>query len=353
MLYREVDGQIDLSVLLNSLLIGIKIGCDLSNMHGFFNTYERRMGRSLPAKERPLTMKRKIGFGTWCFIFDPYDKNPVPFIEVLDKAQELEFDGISLSGEYAGIDEFASKRDRKRLVHMLEARQLGVAEYDANLRDLNPLFQPDTYLARFNNVVQFMADCGFNTVRVDTRAKPVYLVPNDYKRCWKTIVDVFKKASRTAAREKIKLALEFEPGFIFNSASEVLKLYDDVGEENFTLEFDPSHANLMTNYGTMQPGKKEILRGGIVEMIRRMNGKIGMVHLIDNDGTLYKDITSMHIPFGKGEINFDEVLKALRDDAKYTGEWWIVDLVFHPDAWDLLKESKDYLMILNDTYGDY
>ena len=298
-------------------------------------------------------MKRKIGFGTWCFIFDPYDKNPVPFINVLDKARELDFDGISLSGEYAGIDEYATKSDRRKLVQILKDRELEVAEYDANLRDLNPLFQPSTYLQRFEKVVQFMADCGFSTIRIDTRSKPVYLVPEDYRRCWDTLVDVFRKASRMAAKEGIKLALEFEPGFIFNSTSEVLHLYDDVGEKNFMLEFDTTHANLMTNYGTMQPGEKEILKGGIVEMLGKLKGRIGMVHLIDNDGSLYKDITSMHIPFGKGEINFDSVLRALRDDANYRGEWWIVDLVFNSDAWKLLKDSKQFLMHMNEEYGNY
>ena len=119
----------------------------------------------------------------------------------------------------------------------------------------------------------------------------------------------------------------------------------------FTLEFDSTHANLMANYGMMQPGKKEILKGGIVEMLGKMENKIGMVHLIDNDSTLYKDITSMHVPFGTGEINFDEVLKALRDDAKYTGEWWIVDLVFNSNAWNLLKECREFLIKMDKKYG--
>jgi len=298
-------------------------------------------------------MKKKIGFGTWCFIFDPYDKNPVPFLEVLNKAQELGFNGISLSGEYAGVDEYKSKSERRKLVKILNDRDLEVAEYDANLRALNPLFQPNTYLQIFERNIQFMADCGFQTMRIDTRVKPTFLIKEDYERCWGIMVDLFQKASRIASREGITLALEFEPGFIFNSTSEIIKLYNDVGENNFTLEFDSTHANLITRYGTMQPGKKEILKGGIPEMLKKMKNMIGMVHLIDNDGSLYKDITSMHIPFGKGEINFDDVLKSLRDDAKYDGEWWIVDLVFNSNAWHLLKESRDYLIKMNEIYGDY
>jgi sugar phosphate isomerase/epimerase len=108
----------------------------------------------------------------------------------------------------------------------------------------------------------------------------------------------------------------------------------------------------MTNYGTLQPGKKETLKGGIVEFLEKLENKIGMVHLIDNDGTLYKDITSMHVPFGQGDINFEEVIPALKEKANYTGEWWIVDLVFNSNAWNLLAECREYLMKMDEKYGD-
>jgi sugar phosphate isomerase/epimerase len=55
--------------------------------------------------------------------------------------------------------------------------------------------------------------------------------------------------------------------------------------------------------------------------------KVGLVHIIDNDGSLYAGFTSMHNAFGTGNIDFDRVMPALRDLANYNGEWWVVDLV--------------------------
>ena len=50
--------------------------------------------------------------------------------------------------------------------------------------------------------------------------------------------------------------------------------------------------------GARQPGKKEVLPGGCLELARRLRGKINHIHLIDSDGTLHGEETSSHAPFG-------------------------------------------------------
>jgi sugar phosphate isomerase/epimerase len=100
--------------------------------------------------------------------------------------------------------------------------------------------------------------------------------------------------------------------------------------------------------GARQPGKKEVLPGGVVELARKLRGKINHVHLIDSDGTLHGGETSTHAPFGKGKINFDELLPEL---AKNDVDWWTIDLCFWPDAWAITADSKKAVDKLNKKYG--
>jgi len=130
-------------------------------------------------------------------------------------------------------------------------------------------------------------------------------------------------------------------------------MWKDVDEPNFRLELDTSHVYLMSELGMLQHTKKEILPGGQLQFIEMCKDKIGLVHIIDNNGTLYQGITSMHNAFGTGHIDFNKVMPALHDIANYKGEWWVVDLVFNEDAWNILKDAKEFIDVLNNKYGDY
>jgi sugar phosphate isomerase/epimerase len=140
---------------------------------------------------------------------------------------------------------------------------------------------------------------------------------------------------------------------LFNTPDEVVKMWRDVNEPNFFFELDSSHVYIISELGLLQRTKKQTLPGGQVEFIEMCKDKVGLVHLIDNDGTLYEGITSMHRQFGAGSIDFDRVMPALRDLAGYKGEWWVIDVVFNDNAWDVLKDAKKFVDVLNEKYGDY
>ena len=302
-------------------------------------------------------MKRKISVGTWCFQFPPYDKKKVGLEDVMKKLSELGYDGISLDGNHANPEMFPTLDSRKELAKRVEYYGLGVSEFGPKYGVVAGIiiqFQPDTWLAEVRNNLKFIADCGFTkNIRVDTRAVPCFMVESDYKRAWETTVYAFKEAAKSAQDYGIQLVWEFEPGFLFNTPSEVVQLYHDVDEPNFTLELDTAHVYLMSELGVMQYTKKETLSGGQLEFIEMCKDKIGLVHIIDNDGSVYEGITSMHNAFGEGNIDFDKVMPALRDKANYKGEWWVVDLVFNDNAWDILKDAKEAIDVLNEKYGDY
>ena len=302
-------------------------------------------------------MKRKISVGTWCFQFPPYDKKKIGLEDVMKKLAELGYDGISLDGNHANPELFPTLESRKELAKLIESYGMGVSEFGPKFGVVAGIiiqFQPDTWLAEVRNNLKFIAECGFTqNIRVDTRAVPCFMVESDYNKAWDTTVYAFKEAAKSAQDYGIQLVWEFEPGFLFNTPSEVVQLHRDVDEPNFTLELDTAHVYLMSELGVMQYIKKETLAGGQLEFIEMCKDKIGLVHIIDNDGSVYEGITSMHNAFGEGHIDFDKVMPALRDKANYKGEWWVVDLVFNDNAWDILKDAKQAIDILNEKYGDY
>jgi sugar phosphate isomerase/epimerase len=302
-------------------------------------------------------MKRKISFGTWCFQFTPYDKKPVGLDDVLKGAAALGYDGVSLDGNHANPETFPTRQSRAELGRKVTGYGLGVSEFNPKFGVVGGVviqFQPDTWLEAIKENLEFVDECGLTkTVRVDTRAAPCYMVESDYKRAWDTTASAFKRAAKAAQTYGLQLVWEFEPGFLFNTPDEVVKMWRDVNEPNFFFELDSSHVYIISELGLLQRTKKQTLPGGQVEFIEMCKDKVGLVHLIDNDGTLYEGITSMHRQFGAGSIDFDRVMPALRDLAGYKGEWWVIDVVFNDNAWDVLKDAKKFVDVLNEKYGDY
>ena len=124
---------------------------------------------------------------------------------------------------------------------------------------------------------------------------------------------------------------------------------------NFGVLYDTCHGQMVAVVGSRQPGEKEILAGGQLELIEKLSGRINHVHLIDSDNTCHKDAdgcdeTSAHPPFGLGILDFDEIVPALAREP-LPHDWWTVDLCFWPDAWDATANCKRAIDALNAKYG--
>ena len=136
-----------------------------------------------------------------------------------------------------------------------------------------------------------------------------------------------------------------EPGFVFNKPSEILAIVDGVrglGNKNFGVLYDTCHAHMVAAVGANHQGSKELLPGGELELLEKLKGKITHLHLIDSDSTLNEHNTSTHNPFGTGKLNFDKLVPAL-NAAGVPNEWWVVDLCFWPNAWEVTAQSKTFL----------
>jgi len=295
---------------------------------------------------------KKISIGSWAYTIGPYASNPVPWEEVIKKLKEIGFDGVELGGfpPHPNPDNMPKKEQRDACKKQLAKLGLGWSGLAADLWKQNLIDTDDNsaYLDCFRKNLQFCVDLGIPAIRVDSISPPTIFDKVDAETAHKRAVKTWKVCAAEAADKGVRVTWEFEPGFVFNKPSDVLRIVDEVGDDNFGVLFDTCHGYMVAAVGARQPGKKETLLGGVVELARKLRGKINHIHLIDSDGTLHGGETSTHAPFGKGKINFDELLPEL---AKNDIDWWTIDLCFWPDAWAVTAESKKAVDKLNKKYG--
>jgi sugar phosphate isomerase/epimerase len=285
---------------------------------------------------------KKVSVGTWAYIFGPYTDKPVPFDTCLQKIKALGFDGLELGAwpPHPTPQEFDTPEKRAALKKKIADAGLGISGLAIDFHGQYP-FQDDeaAYLAEFEKNLQFCADLGIKTIRVDTDIAPNAVSADNEKQAIEKTIKVWKACARKAAEQGIRLVWEFEPGFAFNKPSQILQIVQGVGEPNFGVMYDTCHAHMVAGVGARQPGTKETLPGGALELLQKLQGHIGAIHVIDSDGSLHGDETSTHNPFGEGDLNFDELIPALLKSGAPT-DWWCIDLCFWPEAWDATEKCK-------------
>ena len=293
-------------------------------------------------------MMVKLSVGTWAYTLGEYAEKPVSVEEVAVRLGQLGYDGVSLSGAkpHGHYELYPTRVDRRKLVDLFQSNGLEINSYDADLWDY-PFAYGDAqmkqkYELAFDRIIEMCVDCSIPVIRVDTVSETPYPADFDYVRVWDATVAAFKTDAVKAGKADLQVVWEFEPGFIFNKPSEIVKMIKDVGEDNFKLQVDTCHVQTCAVLGANQYGEIETLPEGQLEFYKMVGGMIGDVHIIDSDNTLHDDLTSTHSPFGTGLINFMEVVPAIVE-AGYRSEWWTVDLCFEPNAWDLTVQSKRYL----------
>ncbi len=297
---------------------------------------------------------KRISIGTWAYSIGPYADNPVPFDEVVSKLAALGFDGLDLGGfpPHPNPDDLPSKGQRDEVRRRVADAGLGISGLAANLWSQQLVSAEDNrpYLEEFRKNVRFAADLGIDCIRVDTVQPPTIFseVPEAVGR--ERVVNTWRAAARDARERGIRVVWEFEPGFAFNKPADILGIVEEVGNPNFGVLFDTCHAHMCAVVGARQPGEREVLPGGALELARRLRGKIGHIHLIDSDGTLHDDETSTHAPFGDGALDFGQLLPELNRSG-CPSDWWVIDLCFWPDAWAVTERCKRAVDELNQRYG--
>lgn len=303
-------------------------------------------------------MTKKIAIGTWNFNIGPYAENPIPFDDVLKGVADMGFDGIELGGfnGYPNPHNTPDKASRDALKKKLEDYGLGVSGLAADLwaEQLINTDDPSKYISEFTANAEFARDLGIGGVRVDTVQPPTIFDEVDYDTAFDRIVKTWQKCADIAADNGVYVTWEFEPGFAFNKPSDIVKIHEAIGKDNFGLMYDTCHGQMVGVIGARQPGEKDVVANQM-ELIDMFSGRINHIHLIDSDNTCHKDAngddeTSAHPPFGDGVLNFDELIPRLEKEGVDNG-WWTIDLCFWPDAWDYAQRCKTFLDGMNEKYG--
>jgi sugar phosphate isomerase/epimerase len=293
---------------------------------------------------------KRTSIGSWAYAIGPYEDDPIPFEEVTENLKKLNFDGVELGGFsiHPSPETHPNKEDRDALLEHMKNVGLGFSGFVPNLWGENLIDTEDQskYIEAFTEGAKFANDLGIAGVRVDCVQPPTILDEMDEAVARGRVVNTWKTCCDIAADLDCYVTWEFEPGFAFNKPSQILQLIDEVNKDNFGVEFDTCHAEMVAGKGARQPGTPETLPGGCLEMAQKLRGKINHIHLIDSDGTLHHDETSSHPPFGDGYLNFDEIIPELLKN-ELSHDWWTIDLCFWPDAWAVTERCKKSLDEMN------
>lgn len=295
---------------------------------------------------------KKISIGSWAYVMGAFGDNPIELPELCAKLNELDFDGISMGGfkPHAHPELYDTKEKKDGLKKLLADNGLEVADYAADLWSVDSIKQNKEWLALFDNSCRFMTDMGWDIIRIDSGTPPILPEGMSYDAVKDFVKEMFRKCARRAAEDGIEVVWEFEPGFMINEPKNIIEVVEDVNMKNFNLLFDTCHAHMGAVEGSRHIEEGCKLDRGIVEYCEKAAGKIGLVHVIDSDGTLNVTDTSTHAPFGDGVIDFDVVIPALLDVAGYKGDWWAIDLCEWPDAWNATAQCKAFVDEINEKY---
>ena len=297
---------------------------------------------------------KEISIGSWAYTIGPYSSKPVPWDEVITTLKSLGFQGVELGGfpPHPNPDDMPDKAQREACKEQVATLGLRFSGLAANLwqEHLIDTDNPTDYVNCFRRNLQFCVYLGIRGIRVDTVQPPTIFEHVDVDTARRRVVKTWKQCVREAADKGVYVTWEFEPGFAFNKPSDIVRILDEVNDDNFGMMFDTCHAHMVAAVGARQPGSKETLPGGALELARKLRGKINHIHLIDSDGTLHDDETSTHAPFGEGLLNFDELLPELNKNA-LSHNWWTIDLCFWPDAWPVTERCKKAIDQMNATHG--
>ena len=286
---------------------------------------------------------KKVSISSWAI--------PQPMDELCKGAKELGFDGISLGGfpPFGANPELTDTPEKVAAFkkHFTD-NGLAVADYAIDVWKYDALTQTAEWRKAFEEALAFAHELGLtNIIRFDTCSKPVVPEGMTYDDVKAFYVKHFKELSQEAAKYGQEMVWEFEPGFIINEPSNIVALVKAVDEPNFSLLFDTCHGETCANgLNAIEP---EVLEGGILEFIDMAKGHIGLVHVIDSDGTLNHDNTSEHVPFGEGHLDFDKIIPAFLE-AGYKADWWAIDLCEWPDAWAVTEKCKKAVDVFNAKY---
>jgi sugar phosphate isomerase/epimerase len=278
---------------------------------------------------------KKISFGTWTFVAGPYAGDPIPLPRVLDRLARAGYDGVEICGlpPHVTLENYGASRARRKLARLIGDHGLGISGYQADFGGVNPAVanNADRYLELVRRFVELCADLACPMLRVDTAGPASSIPDSDLFFAMNRVADIWARAAEIAAANGVALAWEFEPGLMFNKPGEVIALHQKVNQPNFKILFDTANAHVCA------PSI------GAPEFLKRLEGRVGALHVMDSAASLRESGGRAHRPFEEGVIDFRILGPQLMEIPI---KWWCVDLGFWPGAWELLEACRDYVLAI-------
>ena len=299
----------------------------------------------------------KISIGSWAFGI--YAEQPMSFEAVLGRIAELSFDGVDFGAFSPHPDPESSSTidERTALAERFRSRGLEIAAVATDFRETSFLQSDDAsgYLDAVDRNLRFCADIGSARLIVNTCDPPETPYEVGVEVASERLLRTWREASRRAEATGVQLTWEFEPCWAFNEPLHIVEFARELAGPGFGVLYDTAHAHAVSELGARHIGGPKPLARGQLELLELLHGTINHVHLLDSDGTIQDhpestERTTVHLPFGRGDVDFDRVIPALVEAAPLV-EWWAVDLCFWPDAWAETAASKDYVDRLAASYA--
>ncbi|HIE70533.1 MAG TPA: sugar phosphate isomerase/epimerase, partial [Planctomycetes bacterium] len=236
---------------------------------------------------------RRISIGSWAYTIGPYADKPIDFDTVCTKLKELGYDGVELGGfsPHPNPDDCAEKSQRDEIVAKMKQWGLSFSGLAANLwgEQLANTDDHSKYISEFTKNAVFCRDLGIQGIRVDTVQPPTILKDTDYDTVFQRITKTWTTCNQIAKDHGLYMTWEFEPGFVLNKPSDVLRVLDAIQDDNFGVMYDTSHGHMVAVVGARQNGEREVVEGGQTAFLDKLQGRINHIHLIDSDNTCHKD----------------------------------------------------------------
>lgn len=290
----------------------------------------------------------KISRGSWCMAFG--FSHPATLDQTIKVLGAFDYDGIELGGffDHATLERFPTEASRKELARVIADHGMEVAGVAYEPYGIPWAAGGDEayqrYLQYFDDFLQFSADVGSPSMRVDPGSFGPLPYDADYDAVYARVVETYQSHAEKAAERGVVVLWELESMQPFNHPSEALRIMKDVPHPNFKMLYDTGHFYAVTVLAHNQVQPAERLDGGQEELLAQMKGRIGHVHLSDCDGNVAANIFGSKLGMGKGFIDFEKLVPFVAD--LYDGDWWSVDSIpMGPSAWE---DSYQDRIVLDD-----
>ncbi len=275
------------------------------------------------------------------FIFGkPWHEEDIERQQILEFAKKEGFNGIELHDFYESYSKDSADQIRNELKSY--GLEIPCIQTGTVTGMYSPLSEEEEktkqFLEKMKEYIEFAHALGASTATVSPPqfSPDCVLAGYSHDDMVNKFIDVLNQLVETAEANKIVLAFEPEPqmilngGFVRKPVEDSLKVLDAIKSDYVKVLYDVTHANTMG-------------RGDPVGFLKALKGRVGWTHIADNDGWITPYfLSSNHLEFGKGNINIEAVMKALKETCPHIG-WLQVDVWENITPFETASKNKKVL----------